>query len=423
MVESHNFDVVVVGASLAGCATAILLGREGFEVALIDKHADDTAFKRLCGHYIQASATPVVERLELDRGIEEAGGVRNGLDFSTRWGIIASPLPIDQRPYGFSLRREKLDPLIRRKAAEIPTVTYLPGLTATALVDDGGMSTLVEVVDRDNRQHRLRGTLLVGADGRSSKVAEMAGVKERRARNNRFCYASYFTDVRLPAESRGRMWMREPNVMIAAPQDEGLTVLAVFGHRRDLARFGGDRLQALKSSMEGLPGLDLSAARLEDKIIGYKRYDLISRAPVVGQSIALVGDAALSSDPTMGVGCGWAFQSAAWLADSVAPALRGSGDLGVALSSYRKLHRRNLRGHHLLLTVDARARPLSPVQRVLFSAGTSDPKTARLLAEFGERSIRPSTLLKPKNLARAATECVRGTMKSKSPRQSQAAPS
>jgi len=37
--------------------------------------------------------------------------------------------------------------------------------------------------------------------------------------------------------------------------------------------------------------------------------------------MALVGDAALAIDPLWGVGCGWALQSAEWLADSVAPAL------------------------------------------------------------------------------------------------------
>ena len=49
-VHSKQFDAAVVGASLAGCVTATLLGRAGLRVALIDKHADEDAFKRLCGH-------------------------------------------------------------------------------------------------------------------------------------------------------------------------------------------------------------------------------------------------------------------------------------------------------------------------------------------------------------------------------------
>jgi flavin-dependent dehydrogenase len=33
--------------------------------------------------------------------------------------------------------------------------------------------------------------------------------------------------------------------------------------------------------------------------------------------LALVGDAALAADPLPGVGCGWAYQSAEWLAEAV----------------------------------------------------------------------------------------------------------
>src|SRR2546423_13028924 len=46
--------------------------------------------------------------------------------------------------------------------------------------------------------------------------------------------------------------------------------------------------------------------------------------------LALIGDAALATDPLWGVGCGWAFQSAEWLADSVAPALAGDQPPGRA---------------------------------------------------------------------------------------------
>jgi flavin-dependent dehydrogenase len=32
----YTYDVIIVGASLAGCAAAILYGRSGLKVALID---------------------------------------------------------------------------------------------------------------------------------------------------------------------------------------------------------------------------------------------------------------------------------------------------------------------------------------------------------------------------------------------------
>ena len=61
--------------------------------------------------------------------------------------------------------------------------------------------------------------------------------------------------------------------------------------------------------------------------------------------LALVGDAAQAVDPLFGIGCGWAFQSGEWLADSVAPALRGEEPLERGLKRYRRLHKRKLGGH------------------------------------------------------------------------------
>ena len=71
-----DFDAVVVGASLAGCATAIHLGRAGHRVALVDKRPDPAAYKRVCGHFIQSSAVPALERLGVLDELEAAGAVR-----------------------------------------------------------------------------------------------------------------------------------------------------------------------------------------------------------------------------------------------------------------------------------------------------------------------------------------------------------
>ncbi|CAB3793089.1 hypothetical protein LMG28614_03647 [Paraburkholderia ultramafica] len=77
---NESFDVLIIGAGLAGCTAARLFALQGLHVALVERHADVAAFKQLCTHYIQASATPTLRRLGLDRLIEDAGGLRNGVD-------------------------------------------------------------------------------------------------------------------------------------------------------------------------------------------------------------------------------------------------------------------------------------------------------------------------------------------------------
>ena len=72
--------MVVVGASIAGCTAAMLLGRAGARVALLERQTDAASYKTMCTHFIQPSATPTIERLGLAERIEAAGGVRNGLE-------------------------------------------------------------------------------------------------------------------------------------------------------------------------------------------------------------------------------------------------------------------------------------------------------------------------------------------------------
>ena len=80
---SADVDVVVVGASIAGCAAARLYAQRGARVALVERRPDIDAYKTVCTHYIQPSATPTNEKLGLAALIEEHGAVRNSIDLWT----------------------------------------------------------------------------------------------------------------------------------------------------------------------------------------------------------------------------------------------------------------------------------------------------------------------------------------------------
>src|SRR5438132_10168275 len=106
-----QYDVAIVGASIAGCTAAILFGRCGLRVALLERETRADSYKKVCTHFIQPSATPTLQRLGLAERIEAVGGVRNGIQIWTRWGWIRPRLD-DGYPYpvhGYSLRRQKLD--------------------------------------------------------------------------------------------------------------------------------------------------------------------------------------------------------------------------------------------------------------------------------------------------------------------------
>ncbi len=125
----------------------------GVRVALVEQRPDAAAFKRICSHFTQSSAVPTLERLGLLEAIEEAGGLRAHARIWTRWGWI-EPCPERVAPSGVNLRRELLDPMIRRKAAETPGV--------------------LQSWSGDTRERKLPRPFQVGAHGRRRRGARRA---------------------------------------------------------------------------------------------------------------------------------------------------------------------------------------------------------------------------------------------------------
>ncbi len=383
-----EYDAVIVGASLAGCATAIALGRAGASVALVEKQPDPDAFKRMCSHFIQASAVPALERLDLLEPIMEAGGVRSRMRAWTPWGWIEAP-PAKARE-AVNLRRELLDPLIRETAAATPGVELMLGRSAQSLVRAEGTVRGVVVRDRDGEEAELAARLVVGADGRDSRVAELAAVKTKASPHGRFAYGAYFDGPPSAADGASTIWMLDPNWAAAFPTDSGLVFYAAMPTKDRLPEFRRDPEAALVSFVGDIPEAPpIRASRLVSSVLGKIEMPNKVRVPVA-PGLALVGDAAMAVDPLFGVGCGWAFQSAEWLADSVAPALRGEAALQDGLSRYRRRHRRGLRGHATLINEYASGRKMSAGERLIFSAAARDRRVAETFDAFGTRCIGPS---------------------------------
>jgi 2-polyprenyl-6-methoxyphenol hydroxylase-like FAD-dependent oxidoreductase len=386
--NSSDYDVVIAGGSLAGCASAILLAREGLRVALVEKQPDPNAFKRICSHFIQASAVPAIERLDLLDPITDAGGVRSRIQAWTEWGWLKPPP--EEASLSVNLRREVLDPMLRDRAAETPGVDLLLGHAVDGLVRDGETIAGVTTRDRDGAETTLRGRLVVGADGRDSDIARMADVGEKVLPNERFAYGGYFEGPLPDFAPDSAIWFLDPHWGAAFTTDSDLMFYAAMPTKEMLPEFKRDPTETLLSYVAGLPDAPpIREARLVEPVMG--KIDMRNRVRVpVAPGLALVGDAAMAADPLFGVGCGWAFQSAEWLADSVAPALHGEEALERGLKRYRRLHKRKLGGHAFLIHDYSTGRKLSRAERMLFRAAVWDPKVATTFDRFATRQIGPA---------------------------------
>ena len=396
---SDRYDAVVVGASLAGCATAIQLGRSGASVALVEKSPDSGSFKRTCSHFIQAGTIPTLERLELLEPIMASGGVRSRFRARMPQGWIDPPP--DPAGYAVNLRRELLDPLVREAAASTPGVELMLGRPAVSLLSEGGAVRGVAVEGPDGTEARLHAQLVVGADGRDSRIAELAGVKEKTLPHGRFAYGAYYEGVLPPGAPDATAWMMDPEWAAAFPTDSGLVFYGAMPTKDRLPEFKRGSEKALVAYLESMPDPPpIREAKRVSPIVGKIEMPNRIRGPIA-PGLALVGDAALAADPLFGVGCGWAFQSGEWLADSVAPALRGAEPLKRGLARYRRRHWLRIRPHAFQVNGYSTGRPFDASERMLFTAAVRDPKVAAAFDAFGTRRTSP-----PRAMARAVPRAI-----------------
>jgi 2-polyprenyl-6-methoxyphenol hydroxylase-like FAD-dependent oxidoreductase len=392
-----DFDVVIVGGSLAGCTTATLYGRRGLRVAVLERKPNMDAYKVVCAHYIQAGTTPMLRRHGFAEMMEAAGAVRNHAHLWTRYGWVRG----EPEDHGYTLRRQVLDPLVRRTAAETPGVEMLLGHTVQDLIWSDGRVSGVEAVTRDGRRHALRARLVVAADGRDSRVARMAHVPGRVLPHNRFTYSAYVRGLPRPYNEAALGWFLDPDGALVEPCDDDLTLVVAVPHKSRLPEFKQDFEAAWLRYIEALPdGPPIRDAEREGKFIAKINMPNTQR-PGARNGVAFVGDAAITSDPIWAVGCGWAFQESEWLVGATARLLRDGGDLDPGLARYRRRLAFEITGHHVIGSKYSSGRPFSMTEKLLFAAAARDPMFANQLHTFVTRAQPAHKFITPPTLARA----------------------
>jgi flavin-dependent dehydrogenase len=263
----------------------------------------------------------------------------------------------------------------------------------------------VEAENRRGETRRIRTRLLVGADGRGSAVARLAGVPGRVRPHNRFVYFAYWRGVvqpRNPGRPNFRLWTLDPDGAAEFPNEDDLTVLVAVFHRSRLREARGDLEGTYMRHIESLPdGPELGSAERVSKLIGKLEMPNVMR-PAARPGLAFVGDAALATDPVFGVGITFAFQSAEWLVDATAGALGSAPELDQALRRYRRKFAWRLGPHHFLIADFSTGRKTRWIERLIFRRVPADPVLAHACAEVFIRERSPLRLLDPRLIGRLA---------------------
>ena len=222
-----TFDVIVVGARLAGATAGLLLARAGFRVLVVDRghFPSDT----LSTHQIQLPGVARLARLGLLESLLDAGTPPTPhVRFQAGNAVIEGEFPSAE---GVSMmispRRTILDAMLV-DAARAAGAEIREGCSLVELTYDGDRLTGIRLQDRRTRHIVTESAaLVVGADGKHSAVARLVAATERRntAAATFACYA-YWDG--LPVMG-GEIHSGKGFAVGAWPTNEGLTLTYVGG--------------------------------------------------------------------------------------------------------------------------------------------------------------------------------------------------
>ncbi len=389
---SREYDVVVVGARVAGSTLAALLGDLGVRVLLVER----VRFPRstISTHFFRgAGLVAVLDRLGLLEEVLALGCPRITREWDFGFG---SPGPEEGPPqragdvgFGLSVRRAPLDELLLERARRCSTVEVAQPATVRALLRQDDRVSGVTLA-QGGREVDVPCRIVVGADGRHSTVArEVAPVMERSVEPLRTLYYRYVAEWRGPngePPDAAEFSLNGDEMAYVFPSDGGVTCIGLSAPAAAFAGFRAAPDAELARRLEAHPGLmgRISAAVAVGRTEGGPPEASWVSAPA-GPGWALVGDAGWHQDPWTGEGMDNAGVCAASAADAIAGWLAGATSEHEAMARYGSLRRE---------LVDASFDQCTSIARDLsqLAPGSAGPEGAAVLVT-GMSATGKSTVL------------------------------
>jgi len=326
---SPGYDVVVVGAGIAGTLAARKLARAGARVLLVEK----AAFPRykVCGCCLNPRAVAHLEAEGLGHLLRNTGAVPLRQLHIVAGGRAAA-LPLAG---GFAVSRARLDAALAHEAAR-SGVCLLSGVKARLGEIHGGERTVL--LDTTDHQDRVQTRLVLAADGLQGSLMRQATPETGQiAAHSRIGAGAVATDF--PEFYR-------PGVIYMACGKGGYCGLVVLEDGKldlaaaldaEAARTAGSLSRLVRGILEqgGLPAPhDLDALAWRGTPPLTRRARRLS-----AEGVLALGDAAGYIEPFTGEGMAWAMASARAVAPLILETLHGRALYGTDLETrWRMVH-------------------------------------------------------------------------------------
>jgi len=332
MAAADPYDVIVVGARCAGSPTAMLLARQGYKVLVVDRATfpSDT----LSTHVLHPPGVAALQRWGLlDQLVATGCPPLDTYTFDFGFFTISGAPGTDDAPVAYCPRRIVLDKLLV-DAAAAAGAEVREAFTLDDVVIEGGRVVGIRGHSKSGNSIEERARIVVGADGRFSRVAGAVGAEQYNEKPAILCgYYSYWSG--LPQTGRFDVYARPERGFATAPTHDGLTLIV-----------GGwpvSEYEANKDDVEGnfMKSLEL-APEFAETVRRGKREARFAGTSVpnyfrkpYGPGWALVGDAGYNKDFITAQGIMDALRDAELCASALDASLSGAREFDEAMGEYQ----------------------------------------------------------------------------------------
>lgn len=333
-----DYDVIIVGARVAGSVLATILGQQGHRVLLLEKahFPSDT----LSTHFFRDHALRVFERSGVIHEVKSVAPpltkVWNYIDGQ----VFSEPVTTTDEHINYFLcvRRITLDWILVQGVSREPGVEFRQGAHVKELIWQDGRVTGVRWSEADGMRE-AKARVVVGADGFYSTLAKsLEPAFESQIPVRRCMYYTYYQGIEpLDETSFAEHHFIGDSLTYVFPTDANLTLVAITLPISEFHSFRKEPLKRLRAHLDSLPLLvpRLRHAEVTAEVRGAGNIPCYQRVPY-GPGWALVGDSQQIMDPWSGMGIDHATTHASILADSLHLFLSEAKAWQVAMSDYHK---------------------------------------------------------------------------------------
>ncbi|GHO57577.1 NAD(P)/FAD-dependent oxidoreductase [Ktedonobacter robiniae] len=390
------YDAIIVGARVAGSATALLIARRSYRVLLVDRASfpSDT----LSTHLIQLPGGAALKRWGLlDKVIATDPGKAAQVRFDMEELAVVGQYPfLDGVNAVYSPRRYVLDTILLAEAAEAG-VEVRQEFTVQELLWENGRVVGIRGRTKTGESVIECARIVIGADGRYSLIARTVAAPTYHEHPSLTCgYYSYWSDV--PTQG-GEIYLRGKRFISLWPTNDHLTLIYTAWPAAEFSVFRADIERNFLETLDLVPAL---AARVRqgqraERFRGSAEMANFYRKPF-GPGWALVGDAGYQKDPITAMGISDAFRDAELLAAALDDGFAGRRPLAAALAHYEQRRNAASRPFYEFTLETAQMKPLTVGQRELLQALPRHPTAASQFFGVLTGVVQPATFFRLQNL-------------------------